>query len=175
MRAHAQEADAQDHRELPRLGPRLLVRARRGEHVQPPLRLAARRAALRLRPQVHVLAHRLQPEDDRHAGRGRRRPARQASGVHRRAAARTGSGSATAWPTSRSTSCCRWRRRGREPSWFGFPLTVRDGARSTASSSSPTSRSAGSRPGCSSAGTCCASRRTPASPAVWSATSRTPT
>ncbi len=27
------------------------------------------RTALRLRPQVHLLAHRLQPEDDRHAGR----------------------------------------------------------------------------------------------------------
>ncbi len=83
LRARAEEVDAQDRREPPRLGTRLLVRARRGEHVQPPVRLAARRAALRLRPQVHVLAHRVQPEDDRHAGRGRRRAARQAARLHR--------------------------------------------------------------------------------------------
>ena len=47
---------------LPRLGPRLLVRAGQGQHLRQALRLAARRPALRLRSQVHLLAHRLQPE-----------------------------------------------------------------------------------------------------------------
>ena len=59
---------------FPRLGPRLLVRARQGQHLRQALRLAARRTPLRLRSQVHLLAHRLQPEADRHAG-GRRRGA----------------------------------------------------------------------------------------------------
>ncbi len=41
--------------------------------------------ALRLRSQVHVLAYRLQPEDDRYAGGGRRFAAEEAAGVHRTA------------------------------------------------------------------------------------------
>ena len=72
------------------------------------------------------------------------------------------------------------RAAGRHPELAAELVRVpADGSRrprpSTVSTSSPTSRSAGSRPGCSSAETCCASRRTPASPAAWSATSRTPT
>ena len=38
----------------------------------------------RLRPQVHLLPHRLQPEADRHAGGDRRGPAQEAAGVPRR-------------------------------------------------------------------------------------------
>ena len=57
---------------LPRLGPRLLVRARLRQHLRQALRLAARHASLRLRPQIHLLPHRLQPQGHRHAGRGRR-------------------------------------------------------------------------------------------------------
>ena len=53
---------------VPRLGPRLLVRAGQGQHLRQALRLAARRTAMRLRSQIHLLAHRLQPEADRHAG-----------------------------------------------------------------------------------------------------------
>ena len=47
---------AEDRRVVPRLGPRLLVRARQGQHLRQALRLAARRSALGLRPQVHLLA-----------------------------------------------------------------------------------------------------------------------
>ena len=43
-------------RELPRLGPRLLVRAGQGQHLRQALRVAVGRAALRLRPQVHLHA-----------------------------------------------------------------------------------------------------------------------
>ena len=53
---------------VPRLGPRLLVRAGQGQHLRQAFRLATGRPALRLRSQIHVLAHRLQPEADRHAG-----------------------------------------------------------------------------------------------------------
>ena len=54
-----------------------------GQHLRQALRLAARRAAARLRPQVHLLAHRLQPQAHRHAGGRRRRAARQAARLHR--------------------------------------------------------------------------------------------
>ena len=50
-----------------------------GEHLRQALRLAARRPAARLRPQVHLLAHRLQPEGHRHAGGGGRRAAATSS------------------------------------------------------------------------------------------------
>ena len=75
LRPHRKAAAENARRVVPRLGPRLLVRSGQGEHLRQALRLAARRAALRLRPQVHLLAHRLQPEDHRHAGRRRRRAA----------------------------------------------------------------------------------------------------
>ncbi len=71
-------------RVVPRLGPRLLVRAGQRGHLRQALRPPARRAAARLRPQVHLLRRRLQPEADRHAGRRRARPARQARRFHRR-------------------------------------------------------------------------------------------
>ena len=52
------------------------------KYLRQALRLATRRAALRLRSQVHLLAHRLQPEDDRHAGGGRRLATQKAAGLH---------------------------------------------------------------------------------------------
>ena len=71
--------DAGAHRALvPRLGPRLLLRRRREQHVRDALQPAVRDAAAWLRPQVRVQPHRLQPEGDRHAGRDRLRAARKA-------------------------------------------------------------------------------------------------
>ena len=64
---------------VPRLGPRLLVRSGQGQHLRQTLRLAAGPAPRRLRPQIHLLAHRLQPESHRHAGRRRRGPAQEAA------------------------------------------------------------------------------------------------
>ncbi len=58
-------------RVVPRLGTRLLVRSRQGQHLRQAIPVAARRSALRLRPQVRLLAHRLQPEDHRLPGRRR--------------------------------------------------------------------------------------------------------
>ena len=71
-------------RVLPRLGTRLLVRAGRGRHLREAVRVEARSAAAGLRPQVHLLAHWLQPEGDGHAGGGRCCTAPEASGIHRR-------------------------------------------------------------------------------------------
>ena len=68
QRADGEAAAAHAGGIVPRLGPRLLVRSRQGQHLRQALRLAARRTAVRLRSQVHLLAHRLQPEADRHAG-----------------------------------------------------------------------------------------------------------
>ena len=84
---------------------------------------------LRLRPQVHLLAHRLQPEDHRHAGGRRRGAARSAWTASSPRAARNFAlpQEAPARPARSSSSCPR-RRRGSEPSWFGFPITVREGA-----------------------------------------------
>ena len=76
-------AAARAGRVVPRLGPRLLVRARQGQHLRQALRPAARQPAVRLRPQVRLQPPRLQPEGDRHAGRDRRRPAGEAARVHR--------------------------------------------------------------------------------------------
>ena len=55
-----------------RVGPRLLVPARRQRRLRPPLRGPLRRAAGRLRPQVRLLARGLQLQAHRHAGRTRR-------------------------------------------------------------------------------------------------------
>ena len=98
-----------------------------GQHLRQALRLAARRAAVRLRPQVHLLAHRLQPEGHRHAGGGRRRPAREAARLHRGAPPQLAAPPRRPRPTSRSTSSCPRRPPSSEPSWFGFALTVRPG------------------------------------------------
>ena len=53
---------------LPRLGTRLLLQRRREQHLRQAVQPAVRHAALRLRPQVRLFAHRLQPEGDRHPG-----------------------------------------------------------------------------------------------------------
>ena len=72
---------------VPRLGPGLLVRSGQRQHLRQALRLATRRIAGRLRPQIHLFARRLQPQGDRHAGGRRRRAARKAAGIHRRSKA----------------------------------------------------------------------------------------
>ena len=77
------DARPQAGRVVPRLGSGLLLRAGRGQHLRQALRLAARRSARRLRPQVHLQPHRLQPEGHRHAGRPRALAARQARSVRR--------------------------------------------------------------------------------------------
>ena len=61
-------ADA-DRRIVPRLGPRLLVRARARTTRAASGSTGSSATLPRLRPQVHLLAPRLQPEDHRHAGR----------------------------------------------------------------------------------------------------------
>ena len=68
----------------PRLGPRLLLRGRREQHLRQALRPAVRQPALRLRPQVRLQPPRLQPEGHGHAGGHRRRPAGPARRVRRR-------------------------------------------------------------------------------------------
>ena len=79
---------ARAHRPLdPRLGPRLLLRRRREQHLRQALQPAVRQPAVRLRPQVRLQPPRLQPEGDRHAGGHRRRPAGAPRGVRRGAQA----------------------------------------------------------------------------------------
>ena len=56
-RQYCQQHEAQSpRRELPRLGPRLLVRQRHGQHLRQTFRLATGRTARGLRPQIHLLA-----------------------------------------------------------------------------------------------------------------------
>src|ERR1700761_5533108 len=50
--------------------------------------MAVGRVALRLRPQVHLLAHRLQPEDDGYAGRRGSLAIAEAARLHSDAAAK---------------------------------------------------------------------------------------
>ncbi len=110
---------------VPRLGPRLLVRSGQGQHLRQAVRLAARATCRRLRPQVHLLPRRLQPEDDRHAGGRRRGPARRSSRASSRRAGATSRALARVSPACRSSSSCREATPGSDPSWFGFPITVR--------------------------------------------------
>src|SRR5581483_7561409 len=84
---HESSAAEAAARVVSRLGTRLLVRAGRGRHVRQAVRLEARSSAPRLRPQVHLLARRLQPEGHGLAGGNRRRTARQARVVRRDAQA----------------------------------------------------------------------------------------
>ena len=105
------------------------------EHLRQALRLAARRAALRLRPQVHLLARRLQPEAHRHAGRGRRRAAGEARRLRRGAPPELVAAARRASSRSRTLLVpARAPTPDSEPSWFGFPLTVRPDAPFTATS-----------------------------------------
>ncbi len=68
---------------VPRLGPRLLLRGRREQHLRHAVQPAVRDAAGRLRSQVRLQPHRLQPEGHRHAGGDRLRAARQTGRLHR--------------------------------------------------------------------------------------------
>ena len=99
------------------------------QHLRQALRLATGRAAPRLRPQVHLLAHRLQPEDHGHAGRRRRGATWQSCDGFieaRRAQFRTRCAKVCAiW---KSSSSCPKPRQAPTPSWFGFPLAVRPGS-----------------------------------------------
>ena len=126
---------------------------------------------VRLRPQVHLLAPRLQPEGDRHAGGRRRRAARQAR--------RRSSQARTAQLAARCTTGCADleellilpeatpRQRAELVRLRARPSGPR--RRSRAASSSRTSRSARSPRGCCSAATCCASPPTATSRTASSA------
>ena len=74
---------------VPRLGPRLLLRRRREQHLRHAVQPAVRHAAARLRPQVRLQPHRLQPEGHRHAGGDRLRAAGASSTASSRGAAPT--------------------------------------------------------------------------------------
>ena len=81
-------------------------------------------AAARLRPQVHLLARRLQPEGHRPPGRAGADPARQA---RRASSSRPAAQLAAAarGPGRRAAACCcPSPRPGSDPSWFGFVITV---------------------------------------------------
>ena len=84
-------------------------------------------AAVRLRPQVRLLAPRLQPEGDRHAGRDRPRPARPAGVVRGHAAAKPRLPARGACPPLRRPDAPE-QTPGAETSWFGFAITVRPDA-----------------------------------------------
>jgi CDP-6-deoxy-D-xylo-4-hexulose-3-dehydrase len=56
------EGSAGSDRVVPRLGPRLLVRTWQRQYLRQAIRLATGQPALRVRPQIHLLAHRLQLE-----------------------------------------------------------------------------------------------------------------
>ncbi len=74
---------------------------RREQHLRQAVQPAVRHAALRLRPQVRLLARRLQPEGDRHSGGHRLRAVEEAAAVHRRAAAELGRAARGAGPLRR--------------------------------------------------------------------------
>ena len=71
----------------PGLGPRLLLRGWREQHLRQAVQPAVRQPAVRLRPQVRLQPPRLQPQGDGHAGGHRLRPAAPARGVRGRAQA----------------------------------------------------------------------------------------
>jgi CDP-6-deoxy-D-xylo-4-hexulose-3-dehydrase len=96
----------------------------RRQHLRQALRLVARRAAARLRPQVHLLAYRLQPEADRHAGGRRGRAARQARRLHR-ARRRNFARLRAALEDLQEFFLLPEATPGSDPSWFGFPISVR--------------------------------------------------
>ena len=110
-------------RVLPRLGSRLLLRDRARQHLPQALRVAARRPARGLRPQVHLQPHRLQPQGHRHAGRPRPVAARQARRLRRAAQGELQAPHQAAQGHARGSSC-RKATPNSDPSWFGFPITL---------------------------------------------------
>ena len=114
-------------RVVPRLGPRLLVRAGQGQHLRQALRLAAGRPAARLRPQVHLLAHRLQPQGHRHAGGPGAGAARQAAAVRRRRRRELPPPARRPGRPREHSPAPRSDAPSSDPSWFGFPIAVRGG------------------------------------------------
>ncbi len=95
----------------PRLGPRLLLRRRREQHLRQALLAAVREPASRLRPQVRLQPSRLQPQGDGHAGGDRLRPASPPRRVRRRAQARTTRGFARRSAPTRTGWSSPMRRR----------------------------------------------------------------
>ena len=82
-RVHRQRRAGRDPRLAARLGPRLHLPLGGRRPLRPAVLARPRRAAARLRPQVRLLALRLQPARHRPAGGRRLRPARAPRGVHR--------------------------------------------------------------------------------------------
>ena len=111
--------------------------------------------AARLRPQVHLLAHRLQPEAHRHAGGRRRRPAREAA---RRSSTRGGATSQLLRdglaPLRGRASSCREATPSARPELVRLPDRRPRGSAVRPRRARRAPRAiAGSRPGCSSAAT----------------------
>ena len=129
------------------------------QHLRQTLRLAAGRAALRLRPQVHLLAHRLQPEADRHAGGRGRGATGQAGRLHRRAAAQFPAAARGPAPTWKSSSSCPRPRRARTRAGSASRSRCGPARRSRATRRRASWKSARSPRGCCSAATWSASRR----------------
>jgi CDP-6-deoxy-D-xylo-4-hexulose-3-dehydrase len=69
---------------VPRLGPRLLVRPGKAEHLRQALRVGFGTTPSRLRSQIHLLSYRIQPEGHGHAGIRRRRADQEVAAVYRR-------------------------------------------------------------------------------------------
>ena len=98
---------------VPRLGPGLLLRRRREQHLRHAVQPAVRDAAAWVRPQVRLQPHRLQPEGDGHAGGDRLRAAGEAGRVHRRAPRQLRSAHGRPAARTKTGCCCRGRRRTR--------------------------------------------------------------
>ena len=128
---------------VPGLGPGLLVREREGQYLRPAVRMAARRLAGWLRPQIHLQSSGLQPQTHRSAGRDWTGATTQAALVHCRAhcelgvSSRRPGGSRRVFEFMLPTHATGWKdgrfiwTEGRpkvEPSWFAFMLLVRPDA-----------------------------------------------
>ena len=107
---------------VPRLGTRLLVRTRQGQHLRQAFRLATGHPALRLRSQIHLFAHRLQPEGDRYASRARVRRRSRSCPSSLRAAKRIFATCIQRSSPWKSSCFCRKRRQVRIPPGLDFPL-----------------------------------------------------
>ncbi len=107
---------------LPRLGPRLLVRARRGQHLRQALRLAARRpaaTATTTSTPTRTSATTSRPPTCRR--RSASRSSSKLPGVHRGAPAELRAACARASPTWRSSSSCPQATPGSGPELVRLP------------------------------------------------------